>query len=420
MNLALREEQVRLLQLLAKGGVRAQAVKGVNLVERLYPDLAWREVGDIDLLVIPDQARQAFDILRAGGLIPNQTWSASGLASLMARSVWLAPELVLNSPAGILVELHWDWPGENIGEVDLLAQPEAYLVYLCRHAGKHFWSRLKWSCDIELFRREFGNAMQWDLFWRLAKRHGAEASCAVSLELCSRWFEGSPAPGIERFLSSRLRRLADRAASEALHPAASRSHPVWTQLRLAPWRHRPAMVGTWLSPQPHEWNRAGRERWPQHRVWIERARHLWRRWSPHRAQTLSRADWGVLLEAYAASALAEAARRMLPVRYLLRRLPRAAAVQPELRDREAMRRVAWLVDVAANRQFFETRCLTRSLALAWMLRRRGAKVEVRLGVKTGQGQLQAHAWVEWQGEVLHDPTRQVGNYVPLTADASLN
>jgi hypothetical protein len=43
-------------------------------------------------------------------------------------------------------------------------------------------------------------------------------------------------------------------------------------------------------------------------------------------------------------------------------------------------------------------CLTRSLALVYLLRRRGLPAELRIGVrKTGEA-FGAHAWVECQGE----------------------
>ena len=47
-------------------------------------------------------------------------------------------------------------------------------------------------------------------------------------------------------------------------------------------------------------------------------------------------------------------------------------------------------------------CLTRSLVLWWLLRRRGIAGEVCLGVSKEAEQFQAHAWVEYQGTVLND------------------
>ena len=113
-NLWLRREQSRLLRLLADAGVQARGVKGVGLVERLYPDLSWREVEDVDILVEKSQAGRAFAALRRAGLAPNHEWTPDGLSRPLSRSIPLATELVFRDPGGLTVELHWDWPGKTL------------------------------------------------------------------------------------------------------------------------------------------------------------------------------------------------------------------------------------------------------------------------------------------------------------------
>ncbi len=44
-------------------------------------------------------------------------------------------------------------------------------------------------------------------------------------------------------------------------------------------------------------------------------------------------------------------------------------------------------------------CLSKSLALAWMLRGKGVEADVRIGVKTAGG-FDAHAWVECDGATV--------------------
>jgi hypothetical protein len=61
-----------------------------------------------------------------------------------------------------------------------------------------------------------------------------------------------------------------------------------------------------------------------------------------------------------------------------------------------------LLDIAAHRLPVRSTCLTRSLALAWMLRRRGAAAHVRIGVRFASGTLDAHAWVELDGQPVND------------------
>ncbi|MCF8049990.1 MAG: lasso peptide biosynthesis B2 protein [Desulfobacterales bacterium] len=47
-------------------------------------------------------------------------------------------------------------------------------------------------------------------------------------------------------------------------------------------------------------------------------------------------------------------------------------------------------------------CLAESLALWWLLARRGIKAEFRIGVRTMTGVFESHAWVEYDGHALNE------------------
>ena len=68
-------------------------------------------------------------------------------------------------------------------------------------------------------------------------------------------------------------------------------------------------------------------------------------------------------------------------------------------------------------------CLERSLALWCLLRQNGVDAELHIGAQTGQTEFAAHAWVEWDGEVLNDSPDVHKNYVrfePPIASAKVN
>lgn len=52
--------------------------------------------------------------------------------------------------------------------------------------------------------------------------------------------------------------------------------------------------------------------------------------------------------------------------------------------------------------FYRAYCLSESLALWYLLRRKGIDAEFRLGVRTVLGPFESHAWVEYRGTVLND------------------
>jgi hypothetical protein len=65
-------------------------------------------------------------------------------------------------------------------------------------------------------------------------------------------------------------------------------------------------------------------------------------------------------------------------------------------------RVAAAVRRAAQHGLFRGTCLSRSLLLWHMLKRRGIAAEIRFGVRPGNRAMEAHAWVEQDGHSLDD------------------
>ncbi|HQZ21188.1 MAG TPA: lasso peptide biosynthesis B2 protein [Thermoflexales bacterium] len=58
-------------------------------------------------------------------------------------------------------------------------------------------------------------------------------------------------------------------------------------------------------------------------------------------------------------------------------------------------------------------CLVRSLALWWMLRGQGIASEIRIGVRpaqAGKTGIDAHAWVELNGQILNDSPATVSQF----------
>jgi len=64
------------------------------------------------------------------------------------------------------------------------------------------------------------------------------------------------------------------------------------------------------------------------------------------------------------------------------------------------RLVAQSVGIAARRTLWPTSCLRQALALRFLLARRGIETALHIGVKSGGDGFGAHAWVEYQGEIL--------------------
>ena len=81
----------------------------------------------------------------------------------------------------------------------------------------------------------------------------------------------------------------------------------------------------------------------------------------------------------------------------LSRRPRRSAGDDDLREAEAL---AQLVAVASRRRFVQATCLRQAVLVHGLLRRRGLQPELKLGVRREGDDIEAHAWVELEGQAL--------------------
>lgn len=123
---------------------------------------------------------------------------------------------------------------------------------------------------------------------------------------------------------------------------------------------------------------------------------------------LSWAERGLLLEA---ALLLPAVAVLISLRGLRRSqavLARMAPVRdsPNHRARASgetlARTVARMVGAAAAHGPYKANCLQQSVALWWLLARKGLKSDLRIGTRKGDAGFEAHAWVEFDGLSLNE------------------
>jgi hypothetical protein len=128
---------------------------------------------------------------------------------------------------------------------------------------------------------------------------------------------------------------------------------------------------------------------------------------------LSRAERRTLLVAAASLPLFGMGLRLLGLRRFQGWLSRGALGARQALSREEIVRVAALVNVAARYTIFPATCLTRSLLLGWMLRRKGVASQLRIGVRLTQHVLKAHAWIEYLGTPINDSPAVCDEFAPF-------
>lgn len=143
---------------------------------------------------------------------------------------------------------------------------------------------------------------------------------------------------------------------------------------------------------------------------------------------LSREERWLLLEALVLLPAAKRALRLGALRHLPRsasnlRPSAAADFGPQAGHElagaqmvEKAQRVASVVAAAARNGPFRASCLEQSIALLWLLGRRGIPARLRIGVRKQREELEAHAWVESGGVVLNDSADVSERYRPFEGD----
>jgi hypothetical protein len=192
-GLQMQKELRRIVELLTAGQIPVIPYKGPILAEEVYGDIGLRCFNDLDLLVPPECARDAVQILIDQGFnhgleLPEERWS--GLQKTLNHLHLLHPEYDWG------VEIHWElfhpmyvlpfdlsdhWAGLKPGQEGRLESEET-LVMLCAHGTKHLWEQLKWLVDIDRLLRS-DHRLYWERTLFLARRSGSVRALLLGLDL---------------------------------------------------------------------------------------------------------------------------------------------------------------------------------------------------------------------------------------------
>ena len=201
-----------IMSALREHGIATLVSKGLPLAQTYYGDLGLRVLYDLDLVVGPEDACGAFDVLRRIGYEPY----LSGRGNEPGGPLWRPreydwdPEGVSDPDSPVMVELHtrpWEprWHGfklecrldlrrgKRVAEiggvtVDVPAE-EPLLVHLAVHYACNVLecsARLMHLLDIVLLLRQRGSELDWETVLGFVRGDRLEPFCFVALDLARR------------------------------------------------------------------------------------------------------------------------------------------------------------------------------------------------------------------------------------------
>jgi hypothetical protein len=461
-------EQERVLDRLQRAGITPLILKGAALRATLYLEAAEREVGDLDLLVHRREVDAACRVLEECGYGAPDADDAAAYARHHFH-------LRLRHPFGHLVEVHWALtepeapscldevaflsearPAPSVRTPRRVPRMEHMLLHLASQSATDGYAPLRRLVDVDRI-----IASTPDLDWRRllddARTSGLRTALALTLTV-ARELLHTPVPGWARH-ELRPRGLVRRhlALLAPVPRALGTYHPGPTERRLGQlWvlagDHGVRRVLAWLETQGYDgpvrrW-RAERARTdgisravgklklaacqlvlhargnpastlarPASRLWRDgetagaprlASRRLARSLFRHRADAVPLALAFLLLP------LTVARLRMARSPVVVRAPDGGAPAPPARPVRLARaRRLARVVALAARHGVMSGNCLSRSLTLLDLMAREGLGGELRIGVRTGDVGIDAHAWVELDGRVLNDSADVDRHFAPL-------
>jgi hypothetical protein len=192
-NLLLLARAEQALDLLLAEGVTPVALKGLDLIHRLYDRFDQRTIDDVDLLVRRDELGATLEALRrAGWRVPDpDRWT---------HYVRSSHHLPIDSPGPVPVafEIHWSLAQSGRYAVDpeaLIARAEPLEIsgrcarrledhdlvahLLIHHLSHYFDRRLKWLVDLQRITMQPG--FLWSRVFERIREWDARAAAAVSL-----------------------------------------------------------------------------------------------------------------------------------------------------------------------------------------------------------------------------------------------
>jgi hypothetical protein len=130
--------------------------------------------------------------------------------------------------------------------------------------------------------------------------------------------------------------------------------------------------------------------------------------------SFSARDWILLAQAWSLLLVIDIALRILPFRKVQiwmksQQEKEISAAQAEI----LIRRSSDFVELAARNHLYPMTCLRRSLVKQYLLSQRGVNTDLFIGVRRNQEKLEAHAWLEYQGQPIGEKEPPTGQFTPL-------
>ncbi len=195
-------------------------LKGGALGVTIYPDIALRPMGDLDLLITPDAVERATLALIKQGYV-----AYAEMADGFANRFSVAQTFFKKGNRPSQIDLHWhafttpyyferipvEWFRRRTMEISInnrrafAFSPTAQLLHLSAHYMMHSYQRLIWSYDLALLVARYYGQIDWEDIIESAAEFGLSQVLYEALsEVRERWGVRVPVASYERLLTIQM------------------------------------------------------------------------------------------------------------------------------------------------------------------------------------------------------------------------
>lgn len=193
-------EQV--LAILHDHDIPVLVIKGMNLSQQLYDDPYLRSGNDIDLVIHPEQRRQALEALLTKGYQLRSPKKAFTPARLDYLSRFEHSYELQHPEHNFDLDLHWrlhelpSLPSSLLFEHQLedtltlrsmtlpLIRLEAYLVFIIMHGYRDHWAHLKTVCDFATIVHLHKDQLDFTLIHQLLDDYQLHVAAGLAADIC--------------------------------------------------------------------------------------------------------------------------------------------------------------------------------------------------------------------------------------------
>jgi len=203
-TLMMSSQLTYIIHFLEKNHIKTLSFKGPTLAQIAYKNPNLRQFSDIDILIQRKDCEKMLSLMISQGYIPEIKLDKK----IKKTFFYSVNALGFHHPTNhTYIEIHWElfaknyaitWREEMIWQHSTFMQFnnqeiriltfEMYLLYLCVHGSKHFFSRLLWLYDIDRLIHSQTN-INWNTLIEKSKKYGLFRIFLFSISLAHTFFD---------------------------------------------------------------------------------------------------------------------------------------------------------------------------------------------------------------------------------------